>query len=504
MQGRKTELKLSENRLAAVQTVRDLSSVLSETLRSDEQIKHNLQWSDDDVVLINGTSQELCRDSKWAHATYPTSSDRPLLIARKFEIQNSLGGICSKTCHAIFALPSFYSSENRRSRTLMSYLNLQESKKRKRSSACGMPQMKIARSDLTSVQQPQPAQTEIPVLQPEQALPEIRNLPSGGWGSPFHWKTEIFVCDLGLNSSRRDVLMEDGRSLAVHLLCQQLQDSEHETCLLNTGVEGRKIRIDHETQEKARCYVRVSCGTVKSKCSHKARYAYVPVPSGGRYCPENADVPIFRLVSNTDNHSCCKSNASLEFSSSKPGKQKWSELQVEKAIWCSELGMRFEEIVEDFGIPRDDACFTGRVAHLMARVRKSLQLKRSNEYSNLMEYLDSQIKTGHTAYYAKMDMGNSVDGQKISRLFWIRAPELFFLKHGLANATSIDFVYKLSQGVKGAFGHLCVLGPEKKIIPVAQFLVESENADAINWIVQHFRQVHEDFQIKYQPSVRHC
>ena len=522
VQGRKSELRVQHCQLSAVQTVKEISALINDAFLSNDQILSNLQWSNEVAVLIeesaDGVAKELCEDRRWTYMEQAGHllSDFPLLIARKFEVQNSLGGFCSKACCTNFGHSNFYGQDRQRSPTLMSYLNLappQESRKRKLASmvcnGAGLKAIPVQQSQqVPSVNGDAPPDTWNREGAREMGRGGVTDVPSGTGDAPpvtwssCLWKKEIFLNDLGLNADRMDVLMDDGRSLAMHLLCQKLQDTEEEACLLNTGVEGRLVFINHARKEKVPMYLRVSCGTVKSNCSHRARYAYTAVPTGGRYSDENKGFPIFVLKSCSESHSCCQAKASLEYSSPKQGKVKWTESQVEKAIWCSELGAKFEDIVVEFGVERSDPCFASRVAHLMARVRSSLRKKRENEYSTLCQYLEQQKETGHTAYFAKIENENCADKQKIKRLFWIRATELYFLKKGLANATSIDFMYNLSQGVHGAFGHLCVLGPEKKIIPVAQFLVESENAAAINWIVQHFRQAHKEFQIKYQPSVK--
>jgi hypothetical protein len=495
--GRRAEFTFIHGELFAVQTTGQLSLVLSEFMRSNPDTKKTLLWPNDNLVLVkkmpDGRVQELCEDSPWQYSPYHNScrsshSILPLFIARKGEALNSLGGIYSEASFVNFTGPSFYKCERRRRPTLLQCLNLESVSKKRKKNPILAHGIRLTSS---------PAQPD--ALNVICSSEIVANTSRSGWYT-CEFPKFISVDDLGLSSECRDGLMDDGRSLAVHRLHQFLQNLERQKCFLNSGIEGRRICIDDESGEKAPSYVRIMCGTVKCRCTHTARFAYVPIPPGGRYALENKSVPVFKLVSGTSQHSCNQAIAVLEFSGQKRGKSKWSPLDVEKAIWLS-THVSFQDIVEAFGVNTADvSLFNGRVAHLMSRVRKSLSEKRQSEHFNLTKYVDLQIATGYTSYYIKEELPDSADGQKRLRVLWMRSSQLYFLKKGLANVTSLDFVYKLSQGLFGAFGHFCILGPEKTIIPVAQFLVESENASAMDWIIKHFREAHRCFQIKFQHS----
>lgn len=181
---------------------------------------------------------------------------------------------------------------------------------------------------------------------------------------------------------------------------------------------------------------------------------------------------------------------------------------VERAIICLEMGFKFHQIVTAFGyLKKCEAQFQRTVKQLRDAVRSFLYEKTKQEYSDLINYFESEKTSGRTAYYV-IDERPARNGVKtvhhIKRLLWQRATQLYEPRRGTVNVLSLDFVYNVfsTKNKNSTFGHLTTLSPEGKLIVVAQFLVESENADAIEWVIAHFKEAQPNFNIKYHPQVK--
>ncbi len=338
---------------------------------------------------------------------------------------------------------------------------------------------------------------------------------TGAWeGCDF--PAEVLISDLGLSAVNRDAMSVDKRiSVAHNLLLTFLQSKAGPTCRLRHSVEGKElIVIDELKNESAKASIRIFCSTKKEKadcCTYKVRYKYTDAPTGGRYAPENANVPIFKRSPTKRNesgrqsccsqHSCNKKLAALEYQKGfcQGSQYLWTSDRIEKALVCLHMGAKLPTICSAFGHDAANAVtFPRNVRHLRDVIRNYLLKQNREGFVNLKAYFKGEVDSGRTGY---VDLDVWPDAPStVRRIFWIRASQLCEPKAGTVHAVSLDFLYNVfkthsDKHPRAAFGHLTTLGPEGTLIVVAQFIVEGERSEAITWIHQKYKESLDFFGI---------
>jgi hypothetical protein len=499
---KRSPLELSD--LSQVYTVEALCNLISNLNRTSKRncqslINVGLAQSRADKLrpfeILHSQGAEFVK-LLWAEPwTYSDHGEGNILYIRV--LPKSFYQIWSEKCLAIFKNPFLFEQSSEQKATIYDYLGLPPKQLPARQSKVAQ----ILREGIGSQIQLHSVPSSSTGMSAEQqntyAEYERR---SDNWMSQVFRKT-ISVKDLDLKSDGRS---EGELSTGMKALKSFLIGCENDKCTLNFSAQ-HSGRFMLESGEACHESIRVYCRSkdkLGNACTHCAVYKYMPIPLGGRFAPANKDCPIFRLVVPKEGavlgHSCDESKTAENVGKGVQGKSSITEDKTRIAIFLLGSAFSLRMIVEAFGEdPGNYSAFQNKMKQFRHAISYVLKKDCIDDMEVLIDYFKNRADIGQSAFSCV----ERVSGTNKPRIFWQSAEQILFLKEGRATALSLDFVYKMIPGLGLAFGHFTAMSPSGHLVPVAQFLVECESGDAIDWVFEKFDEVHKSFELACQSPV---
>jgi hypothetical protein len=317
------------------------------------------------------------------------------------------------------------------------------------------------------------------------------SVPEGFWGIGFldviSWE------NLGVGPDFVDSLTQGSKFSTLQLLLHELLKMREEgACSLSMKLEGSDLATINDAGHQVPKRLLFRCNCTKD-CNHFGRYITGDFKAG------NNSISCFTLASRSKTslghgyHNCNKANAAKCFGCIAKGKNSWEPWQLKVARLLLWTRAKFDLVLQALGVDSKDLLFKAKEKSLRDKLKLTLRSERVHELENLEQYLRGELKSGRLAFVSVESVPKRADLDR--RILWIRTKQMIYSKLGLVLVLSFDFLNDMISPRSSVFGHLSIRTPSGCLSIVGQFIIESENRDAIEWVFQKFELAHDEMGI---------
>ncbi len=510
-QAKKVFIQIDEQVLRSITSVRELELCINQGLNRDQNescLKFlGLQREMDEygpVLVVERVNREGLHEEKptsdpWSYDHFCAQQAQSQLSSTVLISEVSFFSFtfehCSQRCKLILGSETFCHRSD--AENLYQCLGMCAPKKRKRDQYIDiirhglMGERGIVRYECRKQQSESTiVRPESQSIEPSTVIPVLET--SKKWlGNSF--SSTIYPEDIDLKDND---CMPDGSFLSVAQLSlfQKYETMNQGYCVLRHRLSGVKIDIGNDA--KAYKYLQLFCRNSVCRnsrpgCSYRANFELIPGP-------RRPDEPIFiRRGKCCELHTCCPIASALDCKKSFQGKTTLKRETLDMACILYANGESLKHIMLALGHDESNYMkFEMDQKKLYDSIRNKRLAAFRTQLPRLRALINEMLADGRLAY-AAMLAPPRCEGKYW--FYWSLFENSFDQKLQHVDLVSFDFKYQLIDGQ--AFGVITIRSQSGNIIPNALFLVDSENQEAVAWIVKQYQNNHDRLAMKLNTRV---